>query len=109
MIGSALGLYKRCGRMYANVFSLNMSAEKTTTIRMNGATLKRVDGVARAMSRSRAWVINQAVERYIDYEEWFVAEVKEALKEVRAGAVVEHEAVMRQWERKRAGKMDARR
>jgi predicted transcriptional regulator len=74
-----------------------------------GATLKRVDGVARAMSRSRAWVINQAVERYIDYEEWFVAEVKEALKEVRAGAVVEHEAVMRQWERKRAGKMDARR
>jgi len=76
---------------------------------MHGATLKRVDGVARAMSRSRAWVINQAVERYIDYEEWFVAEVKEALKEVRAGAVVEHEAVMRQWERKRAGKMDARR
>ncbi|MGA8569886.1 MAG: ribbon-helix-helix domain-containing protein [Candidatus Binataceae bacterium] len=45
-----------------------MSSEKTTTIRMHGATLKRVDGVARAMSRSRAWVINQAVERYIDYE-----------------------------------------
>jgi predicted transcriptional regulator len=95
--------------MYAYVFSLNMSSEKTTTIRMNGATLKRVDGVARAMSRSRAWVINQAVERYIDYEEWFVAEVKEGLKEVRAGAVVEHEAVMRQWERMRAGKMDPRR
>ncbi len=54
--------------MYANVFSLDMSSEKTTTIRMHGATLKRVDGVARAMSRSRAWVINQAVERYIDYE-----------------------------------------
>lgn len=95
--------------MYANVFSWDMSAEKTTTIRMNEVTLKRVDGVARAMSRSRAWVINQAIERYIDYEEWFVAEVKEALKEVKAGAVVEHEAVVRQWERKRAGKMDARR
>ena len=95
--------------MYAYVFSLNMSSEKTTTIRMNEATLKRVDGVARAMSRSRAWVINQAVERYIDYEDWFVAEVKEGLKEVRAGAVVEHEAVMRQWERMRAGKMDPRR
>jgi hypothetical protein len=44
-----------------------------------------------------------------DYEEWFIAEVKEALKEVRAGEVVEHEAVMRQWECKRARKMDARR
>ena len=94
--------------MYGNVFSLDMSSEKTPTIRMHGAT-RTVDGVARAMSRSRAWVINQTVERYIDYEEWFVADVKEALKEVRAGAVVEHEAVMRQWERKRAGKMDARR
>jgi RHH-type transcriptional regulator, rel operon repressor / antitoxin RelB len=95
--------------MYADVFCSDMNAEKTTTIRMNGRTLKRVDGVARAMSRSRAWVINQAVERYLDYEEWFAAEVKEALKEVKAGAVVEHEAVVRQWERKRAGKMDARR
>jgi predicted transcriptional regulator len=95
--------------MCANVVSLNRSAERTTTIRMNGSTLKRVDGVARAMSRSRAWVINQAIERYIDYEEWFIAEVKEALKEVRAGEVVEHEAVMRQWECKRARKMDARR
>jgi len=40
------------------------------------------------------------------YEEWYVGEVKEALKEVKAGAVVEHEAVARRWGRKRAGKMD---
>ena len=41
------------------------------------------------MSRSRAWVINQAVERYLDYEEWFVGEVKHALKQVEAGEVLE--------------------
>ena len=76
---------------------------------MNEETLKRIDGVARAMSRSRAWVINQALERYLEYEEWFVAAVKEGLKESKDGAVVEHEAVLRQWERKRAGKVDARR
>ena len=76
---------------------------------MNGDTLNRIDGVARAINRSRAWVINQAVERYLDYEEWFVAAVKEGLKESKDGAVVEHEAVVRQWERKRAGKMDTRR
>ena len=60
-----------------------MPAEKTTTIRMDSRTLKRVDGIANAMSRSQAWVINQAVERYLDYEEWFVDAVKqgETLKE----------------------------
>ena len=78
-----------------------MAAEKTTTIRMDPRTLKRVDGIARAMSRSRAWVINQAVERYLDYEEWFVAAVKQGLKEAEDGQLVEHEAVVRRWESRR--------
>jgi predicted transcriptional regulator len=102
-----LGSFGVAIRTYAVVFFLIMNAEKTTTIRMNGRTLKRVDGLAHAMSRSRAWVINKAVERYLDYEEWFVSEVKQALKEVEAGKLVEHEAVVRAWERKRAAKVDA--
>ena len=86
-----------------------MSTEKITTVRMEGRTLKRVDGLAHAMSRSRAWVINQAVERYLDYEEWFVGEVKQALKEAERGRVVEHETVTKRWERKRAAQVDPRR
>ena len=96
-------------RTYSDVFSLNMATEKTTTVRMEGRTLKRVDGLAHAMSRSRAWVINQAVERYLDYEEWFVAEVKRALKEAERGRTVEHKTVIKRWERKRAAQVDARR
>jgi predicted transcriptional regulator len=95
--------------VYPDVFCLNMGDEKTTTVRMEGRTLKRVDGLANAMSRSRAWVINQAVERFLDYEEWFVGEVKQALKEAEAGQLVGHEAVVKRWERKRAAKVDARR
>jgi predicted transcriptional regulator len=76
---------------------------------MEGRTLKRVDGLANAMSRSRAWVINQAVERYLDYEEWFVGEVKRALREAESGRVLEHQTVIKRWERKRAAKVDARR
>jgi len=95
--------------VYSDVFYLNMGNEKTTTVRMEGRTLKRVDGLANAMSRSRAWVINQAVERFLDYEEWFVGEVRQALKEAEAGQFVGHEAVVKRWERKRAAKVDARR
>ena len=95
--------------MYPHVFCLNVGDKKITTVRMEGRTLKRVDGLANAMSRSRAWVINQAVERFLDYEEWFVGEVKQALKEAEAGQLVGHEAVVKRWERKRAAKVDARR
>lgn len=86
-----------------------MTGEKTTTIRMDARTLKRVDGIARAMSRTRAWVIKQAVERYLDYEEWFVAAVKHGLEEAEAGELVEHEVLVRKWETRRAAKVDARR
>ncbi len=86
-----------------------MNAEKTTTVRMDDRTLKRVDKVARAMSRSRTWVIKQAVERYLDYEEWFVARVKEGLKQAKAGQVVGHETVVKARERKRAARVDASR
>jgi predicted transcriptional regulator len=88
---------------------LNMGTEKTTTVRMESRTLKRVDGLANAMSRSRAWVINQAVERYLDYEEWFVGEVRHALKQVEAGEVLEHGEVVKRLERKRAAELGSRR
>ncbi|MGH7987058.1 MAG: CopG family ribbon-helix-helix protein [Candidatus Binataceae bacterium] len=86
-----------------------MAAEKTTTIRMDPRTLERLDGIARAMSRSRAWVINHAVERYLDYEEWFVGAVRHGLRDAQTGEVVEHEEVVRRWESKRGAKVDARR
>ncbi len=89
---------------------MNMSAaEKTTTIRMDGRTLKRVDGLARAMSRSRAWVIKQALDHYLDYEEWFVRKVEGALKQADAGDVIDHEDLAKDWERKRETSLDARR
>jgi predicted transcriptional regulator len=86
-----------------------MGIEKTTTVRMERRTLRRVDGLANAMSRSRAWVINQAVERYLDYEEWFVGGVKHALEQAEAGEVLEHGEVVKRLERKRAARLDSRR
>ena len=75
-----------------------------TTIRVEDEML---DAMARAMSRSRAWVIKQAIGRYLDYEEWLVAQVKEGLEEAASGKLFEHEAVAEEWERRRAAKVDA--
>lgn len=55
---------------------------KATTVRINDDILGRIDCLANTLSRSRSWVINQAIERFIGYEEWFVQEVKDGLKEV---------------------------
>jgi len=60
---------------------------KMTTVRMDDHLLERVDGIAKSLSRPRAWVINQALERFVDYEEWFELEVKTGLSEVERGDV----------------------
>lgn len=58
---------------------------KTTTIRMDNTVLDRVDSMAKSLNRSRAWIISQAIERFLNYEEWFVREVEAGLNEARRG------------------------
>lgn len=58
---------------------------KTTTIRMEDKTLDRIDTMAKSLSRSRTWIINQAIERFLSYEEWFIREVSAGLEEMRDG------------------------
>ena len=73
---------------------------KATTIRLDNDTLDRIDGLANNLSRSRSWVINQAIERFLDYEEWFVQEVKDGLDEVARGDIATDEEVaarFRKW------------
>ncbi len=67
---------------------------KATTIRIDDEMLGRVDGLAKALSRSRSWVINQAIDRFTDYEEWYIKEVKDGLAEVERGEIATDEVVV---------------
>ena len=60
---------------------------KATTIRIDDEILDRVDGLAKALCRSRSWVINQAIDRFLDYEEWYLKEVRDGLAEVERGEI----------------------
>jgi predicted transcriptional regulator len=54
---------------------------------MDDDLLARVDGIAKSLSRPRSWIINQALERFVDHEEWFELEIKAGLAEVEQGDV----------------------
>ena len=74
---------------------------KATTVRFEDDVLGRIDGLANTLSRSRSWVIQQAIKRFLDYEEWFAQEVKEGLAEVERGEIATDEEVVsrfRRWE-----------
>ena len=70
---------------------------KATTVRIDDNVLSRVDDLAKALSRSRSWVINQAIDRFLEHEEWFVNEVKDGLKEVERGEIATDEEIAGQF------------
>ncbi len=40
----------------------------------------RLDAIANTMSRSRNWVVNEAINQYLDLQEWQEREIETALK-----------------------------
>lgn len=66
---------------------------KATTVRLDEETLMRVDGLAHSVHRTRTWVIKEAVERYLDYEEWYVRQVEEAAAKAGRGEFADSEEV----------------
>lgn len=71
-----------CILLYSYLIQRRRCFMKATTVRINDDMLGRIDCLANTLSRSRSWVINQAIEQFIGYEEWFVQEVKDGLKEI---------------------------
>lgn len=66
---------------------------KATTVRMDEDILGRIDGLATELKRSRSWVLKEAIERFLDYEEWYIQEVRKGIDEVSRGEIASPEEV----------------
>ena len=69
-------------------------AARNISLRMSEEKIQQVDSLAKTLGRSRAWVINQAMDRYLAYESWFITQVEQGLAEAEAGKTVPHDEVM---------------
>jgi len=67
--------------------------QTVTTIRFDQETLGHLDEMAASLGRPRAWVVKEAVKRYLEYETWFRQEVQKGLDAVAEGQTVSHEDV----------------
>lgn len=75
---------------------------KVTSIRLSDDVVAKLDHLAASVDRPRAWLIEQAIVRYVDEEAWQVAAIEEAVASYRAGimTLVPHEDVMRRLDEK---------
>ena len=72
------------------------------TVRVKPDTRSRLDNLARITRRSKSFVIEEALEQYLEVNEWQLKGVQDALIEADSpGAVFEdHDEILAKWEAK---------
>ena len=73
-----------------------MAHTSTMTLRLSGATLARLEGLARATERSKAYLAGKAIEEYLDIQEWQVKAIRDAVEEAdnEGARFLDHETVL---------------
>lgn len=79
-----------------------MQKAASITVRVKPATRKRLDAIARATRRTKSFVIEEALEQYLEVNEWQIKGIQEALLEADAPDAdwVDHEEVAARAEAK---------
>ncbi len=80
---------------------------KVTTVRLDDQLVDRLDRLAGALDRSRSWLIEQAISRYLDEEAWQVAAIQEGLEAYRSGRtpLTAHDQVMDELQKQIAARL----
>jgi predicted transcriptional regulator len=59
----------------------------------------KLDNIAVQQGRDSASLVHEAVERLIDYDEWFIREVEEGLAQIERGETLPHDEVAARMEK----------
>jgi RHH-type transcriptional regulator, rel operon repressor / antitoxin RelB len=76
----------------------------TVTVRLDSGVKKRLQKLAKSTGRSRSFLAAEALNEYLDANEWQVAGVKRAINSLDRGETIRHKEVkewVSSWGRKR--------
>ena len=59
------------------------------TIRSDSNKVKKLDQLANKMDRSRNYLVNQAIEQYLDINAWQIQQIKQGIKAADEGRFVD--------------------
>jgi len=76
------------------------------TLRLERRLKTRLDRLAKATDRSRAWLAAEAVKHYLELNEWQIAAIREGVRDAEKGRFVSHERLKVKWEKRLAAALD---
>jgi predicted transcriptional regulator len=85
------------------------NAAKTISFRADAEKIDALDSLAAAQDRPRSYLINEAINNYIELHAYQDALVRKGLEEMQKGRVVSHEEVARRLRTGPASRLPGRR
>ncbi len=81
-----------------------MQKTASLTVRVKPETRSRLEKLAASTQRSKSFVIEDALEQYLDVNEWQIQGIRQALAEADSPGAefVDHAEVLQRWEKKGA-------
>lgn len=76
--------------------------KRLISFRLDAGKQKALDLIAEGLSRDRSFVINEAVDAYLDAHDWQIEHIREGVKQADAGRFASDTAVaaeLRKWRR----------
>ena len=70
-----------------------MSTLKTISFRIRPEAVKTLDALAETMDRDRTYLLNEAVERYLELNEYHIKLIEKGLRAAKEGKFVAHAEV----------------
>jgi len=67
--------------------------KESITFRLDPTKKKALDDVASLLDRDRSYILNQAVDQYLDLHRWQVTHIRTGLREAKAGKFAPDRAV----------------
>lgn len=64
------------------------------TVRADGETVRQLDQLATQLDRSRNYLVNQAIQEYLDLHAWQIQKIEEGIAAADRGDLIPHEDVM---------------
>jgi RHH-type rel operon transcriptional repressor/antitoxin RelB len=76
--------------------------KQTISFRLDAKKVDALDTLAETLDRDRTYLLNEAVDAYLDVQRWQIEQIKEGLRQANSGKLVDHGQVKKQAARWRS-------
>jgi len=71
-----------------------MPRSVSLSFRVSEETAAQLGELAAAMDRPRSWLLERALEEYLEVQRWQIAQIQQGMQELREGKGIPHEEVV---------------